>query len=68
METVAKDCKHADCVYRGTASGVQTCDYILREHHSRGCSISECDKYRTGHKKWLSSNELGFTVEVQDDI
>ena len=68
IETVAKHCKHKDCIYRGTLSGTPICDYIFRERHSRGCSISQCNKYKTGYKKKVISTELGFTVEVHDDI
>ncbi len=67
-ETVKEHCKHKDCVYRGVLSGTPTCDYIFREGHSRGCSISECNKYKTGFKKKVNSSEYGFTVEVCDDI
>lgn len=68
IETVKADCRHDDCVYRARFDGQPMCAYIFREGHARGCSISECDKYRTGHKKCVIKSELGFTVEVCDDV
>lgn len=48
METVAKDCKHKDCSYRKKFHGwTPYCDYIGATGKSRGCKISECDKYTT---------------------
>ena len=51
-ELVDTDCKHADCVYRNSIRGehISFCGYILEEGHSRGCKISECDKYKSGKK------------------
>ena len=49
-ETVKKDCFHKDCMYRGRIAGYETCDYALMVGHSRGCSISGCDKYRKGKR------------------
>ena len=46
FETVAKDCKHKKCKYRGRVSGYESCEYILQEGHSRGCEISQCDKWK----------------------
>ena len=54
-ETVSKDCQHKDCKYRSKGHGVETCDYILINHRSRGCKISECDKYETGKRKLVST-------------
>ena len=52
VETVARHCRHTDCVYRQSIDGGSTpiCGYILVENESRKCKISECDKYRQGEK------------------
>lgn len=41
------------CVYVGgnKRSRVPTCDYILIEGHTRGCSVLNCDKYKPGKAK-----------------
>lgn len=44
IETISK-CKHKDCYYRGYITGGMTCDYCFITGHSRGCKISECNKY-----------------------
>lgn len=53
VETVEADCRHPDCCYRRYINGGvgQMCAYMLVEGKCRGCSISECDKYRSGKKK-----------------
>lgn len=54
-EEVIKGC-NADrhlcrtCRYRG-ASGLNGCDYILFEGHSRGCKVEECSRYERGARK-----------------
>lgn len=50
-ETVMEDCKHPDCSYRRKLGNDYTeyCDYIGSTGHSRGCKISECDKYTSGN-------------------
>ncbi len=65
IETVKEHCKHPDCKYRGKATLVESCDYILITHKPRGCSISECDKYTTGKKKLISTLG-GFKYEHED--
>ena len=50
IETVNKHCKHKDCSYRKVLQvgcWTEYCDYIGATGHSRGCKISECDKYTT---------------------
>ena len=48
IETVNKHCKHKDCSYRKLlGQWTEYCDYIGATGHSRGCKISECDKYTT---------------------
>ena len=66
METVKKDCIHLDCVYRGRGHGSATCDYAIIEKHSRGCSISECDKYRKGKRSRRS--KLEYVYWEADDV
>ena len=53
-ETVKKDCKHPDCAYRRPLDAGYTpyCDYIGATGRARGCSISECDKYKPGKAKF----------------
>ena len=47
-ETVRSHCKHRDCSYRKYLDGhTPYCDYIGATGRSRGCEISECDKYTT---------------------
>ena len=63
METVEKDCRHKDCIYRShispiNASTDECCDYLLHTGKVRGCKISECDKYRTGRKIRKSAGHL----------
>ena len=50
VETVARDCKHFDCMYRSSISGGQTpiCYYSVMTGECRRCKISECDKYKPG--------------------
>lgn len=67
VETVKEHCKHKDCVYRGTVNFQPCCDYILFEKHSRGCGISDCDKYRTGKRK-IKSEYNYFSMEIDDDV
>lgn len=52
VETVAEHCKHEDCVYRSYIDGGQTpiCFYAVLAEQSRGCKISECDKFQIGEK------------------
>ena len=53
METVKNDCKHPDCSYRKILdTWIPYCDYIGATGHSRGCKISECDKYTTEKVKY----------------
>ena len=50
IETVEEYCKHEDCIYRRRLGWTPYCDYIGVEKKSRGCDISECDKYKAGKK------------------
>lgn len=46
--------------------GIPYCAYILFAQQSRGCRISECDKYKTGIKQVYSrpmTNEVFWRVE-----
>lgn len=72
VETVAKHCKHKDCIYRSKlhASGIPICQYILIEGESRKCKISECDKYKQGEKvqpRMLDDYTIMWEYEVYDD-
>ena len=64
IETVEKDCKHEDCIYRAFIEGckIPCCMYAAIEGKLRQCKISECDKYAPGKKKKarLDSNIVIF--------
>lgn len=51
-EFVKQQCQHKDCIYRQYIEGghVPICGYASVQGKSRGCSISECDKYTPGRK------------------
>lgn len=66
IETVKEHCKHEDCIYRGWASGMSVCEYILVKGHSRGCDISKCDKYKSGVRSRMST--LGGIRWGDDDL
>ena len=67
VETVMKHCKHPDCMYRGHFDGdVRCCHYMLITGHSRGCSISACDKYRPGTIKTISRLG-GVHYDIKED-
>lgn len=54
METIelADDYCPKDCYYRLRFDTTTfCCGYCIIEGHPRGCKISECDKYRQGHKR-----------------
>lgn len=70
IETVREHCKHKDCAYRGHLSNTHpstcpTCDYILFEHRSRNCKISECQYYRKG-KRHVTSDVWSFISTIED--
>lgn len=44
IDTVAEYCP-LDCIYRVRYPSNGSCVYILIEGHSRGCPVSQCDKY-----------------------
>lgn len=46
LRTDPNKCKHKDCIYYPTGSADNTCDYIIRTGHRRGCPVWDCDKYR----------------------
>ena len=56
-ETVKEHCKHKDCMYRGysKSSRMDFCKYLMITGHSRGCGISDCDKYVKGIAKPVST-------------
>jgi hypothetical protein len=66
IETVAEDCKHKDCKYRGQLSGAPWCMYMLITDKPRGCSISKCNKYASGKLKTIST--LDGMRMVDDDL
>jgi hypothetical protein len=66
IETVAKNCPHKDCMFRSQVSGVPYCAYIAITRHPRGCSISDCDKYKKGKTRRVST--LGGIEFQYDDI
>lgn len=43
-------CKRKDCMYRGSSSGLHTCDYFLVTGKRRGCPAYDCDKYKPGRR------------------
>ena len=46
MSETINDCKHEDCAFRRVNPyGCGSCAYSLIMGKSRGCKISECDKY-----------------------
>lgn len=51
-ETVAESCQHEHCIYRSYINGgrIPICFYSLTTGKTRGCKISECDKYVDGRK------------------
>ena len=61
-ETVIKHCKHEDCKYRCKLGKDACCVYILIKGVSRGCKISECDKYQAGKIVYKSTLE-GFIID-----
>lgn len=51
-EEVWSHCKHEDCIYRiGFTRSDECCAYMLATDRPRGCSISQCDKYKSGTRK-----------------
>lgn len=63
FETVAEHCIRMDCVYRMIFDRKNTpfCAYILIEKQPRGCSISQCTRYRTGIKRAVMTS--GATID-----
>ena len=47
VQLVADYCP-SDCVYRVMLDSIPACYYAVLEQRLRGCSVSECDKYRSG--------------------
>ena len=71
IETVDEHCKHKDCIYRCRLNFYRTdyCNYSVMVGKPRGCSISECDKYKQGRMK-VTMTDAGlwwFVVEDEDD-
>ena len=70
IETVREHCTHEDCVYRRCLkNGLPYCDYIGVEKHSRGCDISNCDKYKPGRKtrpRMHERYELYWDLEIYE--
>lgn len=72
IETVRDHCTHDDCIYRAHIDGGNTpiCYYAVIECQSRGCKISECDKYKGGKPiKPIMGEEylLFWEYEIYDD-
>ena len=69
VETVKEHCKHPDCGYRCVFDyGTPYCGYALIEKRSRGCSISECDKYTTKKKRvTMTEDGIWFKWEMEDE-
>lgn len=46
-KTVGPDgeCLRDDCVFKGKAGNLMTCDYLLHTKIPRGCPVENCDKY-----------------------
>lgn len=52
IETVAEHCQHEDCAYRRLfRKNLPYCAYAAYEHQTRGCPISECNRYKPGKFK-----------------
>ena len=72
IQTVEEQCKHEDCVFLGKVSVpdygmTPCCDYILLTREPRGCSIENCDKYRTGRRIKKPSIAIYNNWEVEFD-
>ncbi len=71
IQTVTEHCKHPDCIYRNhiNLDGlIGFCDYISLTGHSRGCSISECTKYRRGKKTKRNHNGIViWNIKYEED-
>ena len=66
IETVAKNCPHKDCMFRSKLTGGEYCAYMQITGRSRGCGISDCDKYEKGKPKVRST--LGALEYVYDEL
>lgn len=69
IQTCQEHCKHEDCIYRRTLGhDTPICFYAVIMRESRGCKISECDKYRRGTKKVKSTYEyIEWDIYYDDD-
>lgn len=69
IESVERDCKHPDCIYRKALRGglIPFCGYALEEGQSRGCKISECDKYKAGRRVKAKMHSLAF-IEWEKEL
>lgn len=48
--------KCGTCIYRSAKEDIYGCDFILITGHMRGCSASECNKYKRGRKIKAAKN------------
>lgn len=48
------------CIYRARDFGVNVCDYIDIENHSRGCPVEDCDKYVKGARQ-TRKNRISYS-------
>lgn len=62
-----------DCVYRSRfRDNIHYCDYIGMTGTSRGCPVSQCDKYRKGKKRlrsWTNNNDefsVNYDIEYEE--
>lgn len=39
------ECLREDCIFKGKAGNLTTCDYLLHTKIPRGCPVDNCDKY-----------------------
>ncbi len=69
IETCERNCKFEDCIYRRyIETGIPICFYAAIMKESRKCSISNCDKYRTGKKKAKTYHDyIDWEINYDDD-
>ena len=68
IETVEEYCPQ-DCIYRMRFTlSTDFCAYLLMTDKVRGCKVSECDKYRSGHKRVvIDKGTLGYRWVITDE-
>ena len=69
IETVKKDCKHKDCVYRMLLdTSTPFCNYAVIEHELRGCPISQCTRYKRGIRSVTIDRHTMYAVWSIEEI